>query len=213
MPHNRMQRKDAARNRERLLAAASKLFTSRGLEVTLNDVAHHAGVGVGTAYRNFANKGEVIRALFADRLAEMIVRAEAAVLEEDAWTGLVGFLEDSLRAKRDDRALAELLTTPDVGRDLADQARDRLGALVNTLVHRAQEQGTVRADMAGTDTVFLEIALGAVMRCTNTVEPDLYRRLLAIFLDGMRTRDDNSLLSPTPLSLVTTHRIVSGHTR
>ena len=57
-------RKDAALNRERLLAAASELFAERGLNVTLNDIAHHAGVGVGTAYRRFANKEEVIDALF-----------------------------------------------------------------------------------------------------------------------------------------------------
>ena len=43
-------RKDAQENRERLLAAASELFAERGLGVTLNDIAHHAGVGVGTAY-------------------------------------------------------------------------------------------------------------------------------------------------------------------
>ena len=50
-------RKDAAANRERLLAAGRDLFARHGLGITLNDVAHHAGVGVGTAYRRFANKG------------------------------------------------------------------------------------------------------------------------------------------------------------
>ena len=69
-------RKDAARNRERLLTAASELFAERGLAVTLNDIAHRAGVGVGTAYRRFANKDEVIDALFEQRLQDVIAVAE-----------------------------------------------------------------------------------------------------------------------------------------
>ena len=68
-------RKDAALNRERLLTAASELFAEQGLDVTLNDIAHRAGVGVGTAYRRFANKGEVIEALFEERLEEVVTVA------------------------------------------------------------------------------------------------------------------------------------------
>ena len=68
---SRTLRKDAAENRERLLAAASELFAERGLDVTLNDIAHRAGVGVGTAYRRFTNKEEVIDALFEQRLQQV----------------------------------------------------------------------------------------------------------------------------------------------
>ncbi|MDQ1672553.1 MAG: hypothetical protein QOC98_1115, partial [Frankiaceae bacterium] len=72
-------RRDAARNRERLLTAASELFAERGLNVTLNDIAHRAGVGVGTAYRRFANKEEVIDALFEQRLQDVIAVAHEAL--------------------------------------------------------------------------------------------------------------------------------------
>src|SRR5919199_5927994 len=89
-------RKDAARNRQRLLDAASELFAARGLDVTLNDIAHYAGVGVGTAYRHFANKDEVIDALFEQRLQGVAALAQQALQEPDAWTGLVTFLEGSL---------------------------------------------------------------------------------------------------------------------
>src|SRR3954447_8430265 len=89
-------RKDAAINRERLLTAASELFAEHGLNVTLNDIAHHAGVGVGTAYRRFANKEAVIDALFEQRLEEVAKVAEAALADPDAWNGLVAFLERAL---------------------------------------------------------------------------------------------------------------------
>ena len=90
-------REDAALNRERLLAAAGELFAERGLDVTLNDIAHHAGVGVGTAYRRFANKEDVIDALFEQRLDELAaVAARRRWTDPDAWRGLVSFLERSL---------------------------------------------------------------------------------------------------------------------
>lgn len=60
----RMLRKDAERNRQRVLEAARELFAQRGLEATLNDVAHHADVGVGTVYRRFATKQELLDAIF-----------------------------------------------------------------------------------------------------------------------------------------------------
>ena len=66
-------RKDAAANRERLLTAGRELFARRGLGVTLNDVAHHAGVGVGTAYRRFSNKEELIDAILERQNEEIAV--------------------------------------------------------------------------------------------------------------------------------------------
>src|SRR4051812_4167611 len=102
-------RRDAARNRERLLAAASELFAERGLNVTLNDIAHRAGVGVGTAYRRFANKEEVIDALFEQRLQEVIRAAHEALEAMDGWTGLVTFLERSLHLQFGDQGLTEIM--------------------------------------------------------------------------------------------------------
>src|SRR3954451_18397056 len=98
-------RKDAARNRERLLAAGAELFAERGLDVTLNDIAHHAGVGVATAYRRFANKEEVIDALFEERLQAVAEVAHAALGDADPWTGLVTFLERALDMQFGDRGL------------------------------------------------------------------------------------------------------------
>ena len=91
-------RKDAAANRERLLTAGRELFARRGLGVTLNDVAHHAGVGVGTAYRRFSNKEELIDAILERQNEEIEQILHAALAEPDPWTGLVLYLERSLRA-------------------------------------------------------------------------------------------------------------------
>src|SRR5215217_9500789 len=110
-------RKDAARNRQRLLDAASELFATRGLGVTLNDVAHHAGVGVGTAYRRFANKEEVIDALFEEGLRAVADVANEALASPDAWAGLVLFLERSLHMQFGDRGLNQIMNNTALGRD------------------------------------------------------------------------------------------------
>src|SRR3954447_25020546 len=109
---SRALRKDAALNHERLLAAARELLAERGLNVTLNDIAHHAGVGVGTAYRRFANKGEVLDALFDERLEEVMASAAAALEHADAWEGFVGFLERSLRMQLEGRGITVILNNP-----------------------------------------------------------------------------------------------------
>src|SRR3954469_4530451 len=102
-------RKDAAINRERLLSAAGELFAEHGLNVTLNDIAHHAGVGVGTAYRRFANKEEVISALFEQRLQEVADIAQEALDNADAWAGLVDFIARAMHLQFGDRGLNEIM--------------------------------------------------------------------------------------------------------
>src|SRR4051812_13511494 len=111
----RSLRKDAALNRERLLAAASELFAERGLGVTLNDIAHHAGVGVGTAYRRFANKEEVIDALFEQSMHAVEAVAHQALDDPDAWGGLVTFLERTLQMQFGDRGLNQIINNPTLG--------------------------------------------------------------------------------------------------
>src|SRR3954471_8014821 len=92
---DRPLRKDAERNRQRLLTAAGELFAERGLDITLHDIAHRAGVGVGTAYRRFANKEEVIDAYFETKLDDVARLAEQAVHDPDPWNGLVTYLEQA----------------------------------------------------------------------------------------------------------------------
>jgi AcrR family transcriptional regulator len=190
-------RKDAERNRERLLTAASEVFAQRGLDVTMHDIAAHAGVGVGTAYRRFANKQEVIEALFEQRLDKVAALADEALDDPNAWRGLCGYLERVLRLQSQDRGLTDIVNNPDLGQDRADEARDRIGPRLQALVDRARQQGHLRPDFDATDIVLIQFALGALMDRTRTVEPDLYRRYLTMFLDGIRA--DRKTLTDLPV--------------
>lgn len=205
-------RQDAARNRQRLLDAAAELFASRGLGVTLNDIAHHAGVGVGTAYRRFANKQELVEALFDERLQVYTQIAREALDDEDAWHGLVAFLQRSLRLHAEDRGLAELLMNDEyVNHEQTNTMRHEIAPLVNHIVDRAKRQGTLRADIEGTDVVFLQIGLNAIIDKTRQDYPDLYLRYLNLMLDGLRAERPNVTdLSVPPLTVDQTHELTTS---
>jgi AcrR family transcriptional regulator len=206
----RALRKDAALNRERLLTAARELFAERGLNVTLNDIAHHAGVGIGTAYRRFANKEEVIDALFEEGLRDIAAVAHEAIAEPKAWHGLVTFLERSLHMQFGDRGLNEIMNNPAMGSARVSDARDRIAPLIQVLVDRAKGQGAVRPDLEQSDLIFTQVALSAIMDASRAIEPNLYRRYLTIFLDGIRAdRTSFTPLAVPALDANQTHRAMT----
>lgn len=207
--NDRPLRKDAERNRQRLVAAAAELFAERGLDVTLNDVAHHAGVGVGTAYRRWANKEELIDELFARKLDDVATLGAEALDDPDAWRGLTTFLEGSLRMQLEDRGLKELLSDPELGREQVNQARERIAPLVEAIVERARASGQLRPEFAATDAIFIQLALGALMDRTREMDSSLYRRYLTMFLDGVRADGPRSDLPVAPLSVEQTHTVMS----
>jgi AcrR family transcriptional regulator len=179
-------RKDAERNRQRILEAAGELFTERGLGVTLNDIAHHAGCGVGTVYRRFPDKEQLIDALFEERIAELVAAAEEALASDDPWDGLVGFLGQGLELQAHDRGLKELLLSTDEGHARVTGVRERLMPIVGQLIERAQASGALRADITHEDMPVVQVMLGAVIDGARDVRPDLWRRYLAIILRGLR---------------------------
>jgi AcrR family transcriptional regulator len=189
-------RADAERNRQRLLAAAKELFAERGLDVTLDEVARHAGVGTGTAYRRFANKETLIDALMVDRIAELGAIAEECLQDPDPWVGLTGYLHRALGLMATDRGLKEVLFSTGRGHDRVAHARRAIAPVITKLVHRAVEAGAVRSDMSTTDVPMISVMLTALIDFARDTDLDVYKRYLAIVLDGLRPRDD---LEPLPV--------------
>ena len=179
-------RKDAERNRQRILRAASEVFTTRGVEATLDDIADHAGVGVGTVYRRFPDKEALIEALFEERLGVMVGLAEQGAANPDPWAGLVFFLEQAGGLLAGDRGLRQILMFATHGRDRVGEARARLLPVVTKLVARAQAAGSVRADLRPTDVPLIEFMLAMLAEYAHPVRPGVWRRYLAIILDGLR---------------------------
>jgi AcrR family transcriptional regulator len=183
---DRPLRRDAERNRQRILAAAGELFTRRGLSVTLDDIARHAGVGVGTVYRRFPDKEVLIDALFEQRVEAICAVAEQALAAADPWEGFVLFFERGSELQAHDRGLKELLASSTHGGGCVVDARDQLRQLVTELFDRAKAAGVVRAEADPFDAALIFMMLGTVMDRTRDVARDVWRRYLGLVLDGLR---------------------------
>ena len=192
-------RADAERNRQRLLAAAKELLATRGLDVTLDDVARHAGVGTGTAYRRFPNKVALIDALMVDRIGEIAEIARECLEDPDPWVGLTSYFDRALALQAADRGLKEVLFSAGRGRERSNQARRAIAPVVTKLVARAKEAGVVRGDIDTSDVPLINFMLNTIVDFSRDIEPELYRRYLAIVLDGLRPRDDLEPLPVEPL--------------
>ncbi|MFJ9901051.1 TetR/AcrR family transcriptional regulator [Streptomyces sp. NPDC091280] len=179
-------RADAARNRERIIAAAQEVFAERGLSVTLDDIAHHAGVGVGTVYRRFADREELIEAVFEADIQRLAALAEEALDDEHPWEGFVRFYLSVAEDIAGNRGLREVLLEGTHGKERLPAARSRLTPAIGAVIGRAQGAGELRDDFEPTDFPFLHLMLGTVSSRTRDVTPDLWKRYLTFILDGLR---------------------------
>jgi AcrR family transcriptional regulator len=198
-------RKDAARNRQRILDAAYELFASRGLSATLNDIAHYAGVGVGTVYRHFPDREQLIDGLFEQRIDEVAALLQEAVEDPDPWHGLTNFLERNLALQAQDRGLRELILGAAGGFERLARARARLSPVGARLIARAQEAGVLRADIQPQDLPLIQLMLSSVIDVSHDVAPELWRRYLAILLAGLRAeagRQQKLPAAPPPFAQV-----------
>lgn len=171
--------------RTRLLAAAREVFAEQGLDAPMPAIARAAGAGVGSLYRQFASKDELVAALAEGYLARLKVRLEAALAEDDAWTALESLLWTVLGdSAADDVAAKALHLAADTGAADVSAGREHVRAMLDRLVARAQEQGTLRADATRLDVSLVINAARAVRR----LDPDAWRRMVEIALDGLRAR-------------------------
>ncbi|MFF4806369.1 TetR/AcrR family transcriptional regulator [Streptomyces sp. NPDC002144] len=194
-PHPSPLRADAERNRLRILAAAREVFAQRGLDVTIDDIARQAGVGVGTAYRRFANREQLVEAVFEEATERLVALAEQALTHEDPWEGFVQFFLTTAENFAGDRGLREALLEGVHGKIRVAAARDRLIQALSALIARAQQAGRLRGDFEATDFPLMQLMLGTVTEQTRAVAPDVWRRYLVLFLDGLRHDQHH----PTPL--------------
>lgn len=187
-------RSDAARNRELILQTAAEVFAEGGLDAGYDEIARRAGIGVGTVYRRFPERSELVQALFESRIAEMVAVAEEAARQPDPWEGLTMFLERVIERQVIDRGLKEVMAQTIAVGDNAMVGRERLGPLMEDLITRAKDSGALRSDVGATD-------LGVHMMLISSIaiadQPDLWRRYLALLFDGLRARPDQS---PLPLA-------------
>jgi AcrR family transcriptional regulator len=182
---SRPLRADARRNRERVLTAARETFADDGLDAQMDDVARHAGVGVGTVYRHFPTKEALVEAVAAAGYEEVCDIARESLQEDDPWRAFSDFMWRGARLHRDDRAQCEINSTrPDVIARVAGDKRELLG-MVAQLIERGQDAGVIRADLSADDMPMIWCSLGAAQRQSADSR---WERYLEMVLDGLRAR-------------------------
>src|SRR4051794_17238887 len=164
-------RADAERNRARLLEAARALFSERGLEVPMEEIARAAGVGVGTLYRRFPARGDLVDALFEERIEAHARAAEEALADSDAWSGFVRFLREAIAHAAHDRGFKQVLAGDSRGAERMAAARARVRPAVEALVERAQAAGSLRPDLTFEDVSTLLLAASGVAESTAAIAP------------------------------------------
>ena len=190
-PDAKPVRKDVARNRALLLASAKAVFAEQGLDATLDDIAKHAGVGTGTAYRHFANKQEIAAEVLEQSSGDMTQDAVDALEISDPWLALTSFFEAIIGRAAVNRALHESLTLPQIAHGV--QLRQQLVDSVTLLFARAKAAGVIRADADTTDAAAILTMLIPVFDMGAVTHADLWRRYLALILDGLRATDRPAL--------------------
>lgn len=199
-PPPRPLRRDAEINRRRILAAAGALMAERGLEVSHNEIARAAQVAVGTVYRRFPDRSSLIEALYRDQVAAAVASARAALGIADPWRALVTFMTEILERLATSPGLRELSTSSAHGHALGDHARSQIAPVVTELLARAHQAGAIRRDVTEQDIAMVPLMIGAVISSARHVNPDLWRRTLAVVLDGLRALDRGPLPGTPPTS-------------
>lgn len=180
-------RRDAQRNRERVVDAARSLYAERGLAVGYNEIAHRAGVGVGTVYNRFPDKDELVRAALAGPGRELLAVAETARTTARAWDGLVVVLDGIAALLAANLGLRDIALTFD--EDTVPEPGPAIADVITDLLARAAAEGDLRDGVTIHDLVVVLWMVTEVAR-HSPGHPDLYRRYLRLLVDGLTAGAD-----------------------
>jgi AcrR family transcriptional regulator len=191
-------RADARRNRERILAAARELVAEQGVDVPVAEIAERAGVGVGTIFRRFPTKHDLLVALVEQRVEQLLAAADAALEREDPEPGLRSFLQTVVELQICDRGFCESMDT-----DLfaAEPLRRLFGEVVEragTLLERAQRAGAVRGDVTAEDITMVIAGIVRSGVILEEIAPGAWRRYVDLACDGLRAEGATPLCGKAP---------------
>lgn len=188
---DRPLRADAARNRAKVLEAATRTFGEQGVDAPIPEIARRAGVGIGTVYRQFPSKHDLLVALAAERYAWLAEQIERAASDADPWEGFTRVLWKAAAVQVADRSfrqvMREVATVPEL-----EPLRLRVVDAIARLLERAQAAGVVRDDVTPQDLPVVMSGIGATVDATDR-ESGSWERHLAILVDGLRPEGAHAL--------------------
>jgi AcrR family transcriptional regulator len=178
----RPKRADARRNYDKLVKAARATFAQQGTSATLEEVARRADVGIGTLYRHFPTRQDLLEAVYLEEV-EAISRAAETYLDQPPWKALSGWLHEFVGFAANKRALAEdLLAYIDRDAEVFNSCANAIYGAGEQLLKRAQDAGVVRTDADIADVTKMVSGIAAI----RTADAEQIDRILGVALDGLR---------------------------
>ncbi|AHI02123.1 hypothetical protein KALB_8766 [Kutzneria albida DSM 43870] len=181
----RAPRVDAIRNREAIVEAAAEVLAEQGAAVDVREIARRSGVGMGTLYRHFPKKDDLVHTVLRQDFSRWAESArQAAIDAEDPWAALTDFYQQALTGYARHRAIMENFALTWSVPDLEGIRQLRL--VIEELCARAGAAGLLRPGVTTDDLLLLLVSLGHAVQITDECRPQMWNRLLSISLDGLR---------------------------
>lgn len=192
----RPRRRDAQERYDRILATAQREFAARGVDASLEGIAREAGVAIGTLYRHFPTRLDLLLAALEPRLAELLDESERVMAIDDPWTAFASYLENLFRLQAGDRGFNDFLSRRFPGSAETERLHDQICEHIDEVLIRAQDAGVVRPDITRGDIVTLIWSNGRMIDATSVTAPSAWRRQLALMLDAYRAPRAHPLPEP-----------------
>jgi AcrR family transcriptional regulator len=189
-------RRDAQERRGNLIAAAQREFAAHGVDASLEKIARDAGVAIGTLYRHFPTRLDLLMAAFRPRLQEFLDGAGKALEMDDPWDGFVCYLENLFAVQAGDRGFNDFLSRRFPGNAETERIHDVMCQQIEDVLTRAQEAGAARPDITQADIVNLIWSNGRIIDATSAKAPTAWRRQLYLMLDAYRAERAHSIPEP-----------------
>jgi AcrR family transcriptional regulator len=189
-------RRDAREHREKLLSAAQREFAARGVDASLEKIARDAGVAIGTLYRHFPTRLDLLMAAFKPRLRDFLDGATKALEMDDPWEGFAYYLENLFRVQAGDRGFNDFLSRRFTDNAETERIHDQMCQQIEDMLTRAQEAGEARPDITQADIVNLIWSNGRIIDATSATAPNAWRRYLYLMLDAYRAERAHPLPEP-----------------
>jgi AcrR family transcriptional regulator len=191
-------RSDARDNRTRVLEAARELFSERGLDVTMREVARRAGVGPATLYRRFPTKPALVEAAFADQLRLCGTIVEQGHADPDPWHGFCSVIEKITELNGRNQGFVEAFLSAHPEPDTFAVHRESLLRMLSDLAGRAKVRGGLRDDFVINDLVLVLLAARGLASISSPGREVAARRFAALAIDSFRRSSGNRDLPASP---------------
>ena len=190
------RRRDARERREKIIVAAQREFAARGVDASLEKIARDAGVAIGTLYRHFPTRLDLLMAAFKPRLRDFLDGATKALEMDDPWEGFAYYLENLFRVQAGDRGFNDFLSRRFTANEETERIHDEMCQQIVDVLARAQEAGEARADITMADIVNLIWSNGRIIDATSATAPNAWRRYLYLMLDAYRAQRAHPIPEP-----------------